>query len=76
MKQTSDRVIPRGNYQECLEHALTMAHLLEQVTMFLPMDSELWHRSGVELQQFSGWINHRLNMDQFRVEARTRRRGT
>ena len=69
-----ESITPLGPYQECLEHSWTLAHLLEQCVQFLPMDSELWHRSGVELQQFSQWINHAINADATRLEARRQRR--
>jgi len=64
---------PQGPYQQCLEHSLTLAHLLEQCAQFLPMDSELWHRSGVELTQFSAWINRKINADATRLEVRRQR---
>jgi hypothetical protein len=58
--RSEDRVTPRGGYQESLAHALAMAHLLEHAVIFLPEGCDLWHRSSVELSQFSGWINRRL----------------
>jgi len=64
-----DHITPRGDYQECVAHALVMAHILENAVMFMPQDSELWHRSSVELSQFSGWINARID-DGSRFAAR------
>ena len=61
--------MPRGDYQACVEHALAMAHLLEYAVMFMPEGSELWNRSSVELSQFSGWINARID-DGSRFAAR------
>ena len=68
----SDRILPNGSYQECLEHALTMAHILELAVLFMPKDCELWDRAGVELSQFSGWINTKINADEHRLQARRR----
>ena len=73
MRSERESVTPRGAYQECLSHSLVMAHLLEQCVQFLPKDCELWHRSGVELSQFSGWINRKINADATRLEARRQR---
>ena len=70
----SESIAPQGPYQECLEHSLVMAHLLEQVVQFLPMDCELWHHSGVQLSQYSGWINHAIKADATRLDARRQRR--
>jgi hypothetical protein len=63
VKAPPDRILPHGSYQESLEHALTLAHLLEHAVMFLPAGCDLWHRSGAELMQFSGWINNRLRIE-------------
>lgn len=68
-----DRICPQGPYQECLEHALVMAHLLEHATMFLPQDCELWHRSGVELSQFSSWIKLAIKSEETLLDARRHR---
>ena len=65
-----ERVTPLGSYQESLDHALTMAHLLEHVVMFLPKDCELSHRSRIELKQFSGWINRKIDADAHHIDAR------
>jgi hypothetical protein len=71
----TESLTPANDYQACLEHALTMAHILEHATMFLPMDCELWHRAGVELGQFSGWINRVIQADATRLDARRKREG-
>jgi hypothetical protein len=74
MPKDSERITPQGAYQESLEHALTMAHLLEHAVMFLPKDCELWHRSGVELTQFGGWINQKINAAAHQLESRRHHR--
>jgi hypothetical protein len=56
-----ERVVPRGSYQEALEHSLALATLLEHAVMFLPNGCDLWHRSSVELSQYSEWIDTKLN---------------
>jgi hypothetical protein len=71
--QPDESITPLGPYQECLEHSLTLAHLLERVVQFLPIDSEIWHDSGIQLGQFSAWINHAINADATRLEARRQR---
>jgi hypothetical protein len=71
--QRNDSITPRGPYQECLEHALTLSHILELATLFMPKDSELWDRAGVELSTFSRWINHAIDADSTRLEARRHR---
>ena len=69
-----ESITPRGSYQECLEHSWTLAQLLEQCVQFLPMDCEPWHRLRVELSQYNRWINHAINADATRLEARRQRR--
>lgn len=69
-----ERIDPQGPYQECLLHALVMAHLLEHATMFLPKDCELWHSAGVELLQFSSWIKLAIKSEETLLDARRHRR--
>jgi hypothetical protein len=63
-------VFPRGNYQESLEHALTMAHILEDALQFFPQDCQLAHRTGTELLRFSGWLKTQFNWDETLLDAR------
>jgi hypothetical protein len=60
MSKHDESITPRGRHQECLEHSLAMAHIIEHAMMFLPKDCELWHRSAVELSQYGRWINREL----------------
>lgn len=69
-EQEDKRITPRGDYQECLAHALTLAHILEHAAMFLPKDCELWRRSAVELSQFSAWINRKIGAESHLLAAR------
>jgi hypothetical protein len=68
--RSEERVIPRGDYQECLEHAWVLAQLLERCTDFLPKDCQLCHSSRVELMQFSGWINRKIDAEHNVLAAR------
>jgi hypothetical protein len=65
-----ESITPRGPYQECLQHSLVMAHLLERIEQFLPMDSQIWHDTGVQLGQFSGWMNRAIKAPTTSLEAR------
>jgi hypothetical protein len=65
-----ESITPRGPYQECLEHSLVMAHILEHAMMFLPQDGELWHRGAVELGQYTGWMNRAIKAPTTSLEAR------
>ena len=67
-KKQEESWIPVTDYEAIMEHALVMAHQLEQVLPFIPMDSELYHRVAVELSQYSGWIKKRL--DPFVLQSR------
>ena len=73
MSRQIESITPRGSYQECLEHALVLAHILERTLEVIPYDSELWHRGGVELQQFSGWIKHKIDAPAHVLTARRHR---
>jgi len=73
MSRQIESITPRGSYQECLEHALVLAHILERTLEVIPADSELWHRGGVELGQFSGWITKKINAPAHLLNARRHR---